>query len=1091
MKNIRRITALILCSVFLLCGIGYTAAAPTATFNVEGIFVTSSEAEAESSKPARVTFLEKGGVRYDATVSEDGNLGGYMASLEAGIYDIIIEKPGYLAYKVTGVRVGNRNVQIPELAILPGDLNGDGSINTKDLAVFMRGFSTEPEYAHIRALADFDEDGTLNISDLVYIKPNYNKSKENYEWTNVMKLQTDYRYNPLGIDYTEPEFNWVMESTKRGEKQTAYRLGVATTYKKAVDGEFDVWDSGKIETDETHAYYGRSTAADGKEAEALLPKTEYYWTVSSWNADGVEMPSHEVAKFETALFGEFGSENKWIESGERYYKNEGTVEITFRATTEKFGINFFVGEDGSRYMWQFQFKDEGVHINPHYHGANGWEITSSYDSGISVDISSIIPGGAAAIGTPVTFRAYIENGKVVTYVNDQFAFEFAARGTNKYMGKVYAHSSGGETGVIEKVKLTDKDGNVIVDGAAVDTTLAAALFRKQFTLSQDAENVEKARLYATAAGNHIMYINGTRAGDDYMAPGKSKYTEVLYYQTYDVTDKILDGDNTVGAEVGHGWYNAGAVAANFGTNVGLKAKLIITYKDGTEQVIDTDSTWQGTLEGRTTTDKYYIGQYVDGRKIIDGWCENDNTDERWSAVSAMDTFKTNSGYTMSKRLVAENMEPVRNTEIWHPTSVTNPAENTFVYKFDQNIVGTSRITAKAPAGTEITIKYCEFLTGGMISGTEYLSHNGTDKYIFRGDENGETVEFDLVYHGYQFLQIEGLSEPLDFSCVEGLVLTSDMNRSGYLETSNTKLNRYIENVLWSIKGNFVSTLTDCPTREKNTWTGDAQIFAAVASYYTDVYNHYRNFQDMTRHAQFADGAIPELIPNMSGTSADGNNTKTPSGWSDCIIVIPWEMYNQYGDITIIKDNYDAMKKWIDFVLTKKIYEDDNGTVVDKEAPEYIVDKKYVRIDGNYGDHLAHNNNKTGYGYKDQEYRSTEVWRETSYAEVGTAFTAYSCMILAEMAEEIGETEDAAYYRDLHGKFAKAWRTNFVKEDGITCVSGGTSDADGSNYVAGEGSQTSYAFGLFFDLYENEEKKRAAAEKLSEIIEKDGYIQTVG
>lgn len=1094
MKNIKKIMAMLLCIILsMCCCIGSVSVTASETFEVFGTFVTKSESEDNAALPAVVTFVERGGIKSVADVTEKGGVGEYSASVEPGVYDVVISKPGYLTYTVSGVRVGNREVAIPELAVLPGDLNGDGVINTKDLAVIMRGFSTKPEYAELKKLADFDENGSLNVSDLGAIKPNYDKSNTLYEWTNVMKLQTDYRYNPLGIDYTEPEFNWVMESTKRGEKQTAYRLGVATTFDKAVAGEFDVWDSGKISSDETHAYYGRITEEDGFAAAELKPRTEYFWTVTAWNAEGKEIPSHEIAKFETALFGDFGTDNKWIEATDAYYKAEGTVEITLTPTSEKFGVNFFVGEDTSRYMWQFQLKDEGVHINPHYAGESGWQITSSYTSGISKDISSIITEGSRAIGKPIKMRVFFgENGKLQTYINDVFAFEFDAQGNNRYMGKVYSHSSGGETGIINNVKFTDKNGNVLLDGIS-DTTLAAPLFRKQFTLEQGIENVSRARLYSTAAGNQIMYINGERASDDYMAPGKSKYTEMLYYQTYDVTDKLLDGDNTVGAEVGHGWYNAGAVAANYGTNVALKAKLIITYKDGTEQVIDTDSSWVATLEGRTTTDKYYIGQHVDGRAIIEGWCENDNTSPKWTAVKATDTFKTTSGYVMASRFVAENMEPVRNTEIWYPVSVTNPSENTFVYKFDQNLVGTSRITAKAPAGTVIEVKYCEFLNGqGMISGTEYLSHNGSDRYIFRGDEEGETVEFDLVYHGFQYLQIEGLPEALDFECVEGLVLTSDMDRTGYLETSNDTLNRYIENVLWSIKGNFVSTLTDCPTREKNTWTGDAQIFAAVASYYSNVYNHYRNFQDMTRHTQFADGAIPELIPDMSAnTSPDGNLTKTPSGWSDCIIVIPWEMYNQYGDITIIEDNYDAMKKWIDFVLTKKIYADDNGTVADKEMPSYIVDGKYVRIDGNYGDHLAHYNGKTGVGYKDMEYKANTVaWRETSYAEVGTAFTAYSCMILAEMAEEIGELEDAAYYRDLHGKFAKAWRTNFVKEDGITCRSGGTSDDDG-NYTDGEGSQTSYAFGLFFDLYENEEKKRAAAEKLSEIIAKEDYIQTVG
>ena len=279
-----------------------------------------------------------------------------------------------------------------------------------------------------------------------------------------MKLYIDKRENLLGIDDKTPRFSWKLLSEKRGERQTAYRIGIASTKSNAKAEIFDIWDSGKVISCENFALLRKDVI--------LTPKTEYFWTLTYWNEED-EKTTSKVATFETGLFGDFGTSNKWVEAV----------------------------------------------------------------------------------------------------------------------------------------------------GSTEENKLAASLFRKQFTLTQPLSKLAKARLYATAAGNHIMYINGKRAGDDYMAPGKSMYTEILYYQTYDVTDKILNGDNTIGAEVGHGWYNAGAVLSVYGTNVGLKAKLVITYKDGTEQVVDTDDTWLGTKEGRTTTNKYYIGQHVDGRKIIDGWCE--------------------------------------------------------------------------------------------------------------------------------------------------------------------------------------------------------------------------------------------------------------------------------------------------------------------------------------------------------------------------------------------------------------------------------------------------------------------------------------
>ncbi len=777
-------------------------------------------------------------------------------------------------------------------------------------------------------------------------KPNINVAAS--QQMTITSLQTDSRHDPVGIDYTAPEFSWILESSRRGAKQTYYRVGVASSRDNIVAGNFDVWDSGKVQSADTTITYGAVNGTGGKKAATLKARTRYYWTVYAWNENSVENRSSQIGMFETALFGDFGSANQWI----------------------------------------------------------------------------------------------------------------MVQGTNDLWG--------------------------------------SSLFRRQFTLSQPLKNVKQARLYSTAAGNQVMYMNGKKVSDDYFAPGFSKYTTQLYYQTYDVTEFLLSGDNTVGAEVGMGWYNAGAVGCNYGTNIALKAKLIVTYNDGTEQVIDTDGKWQGTREGHTTENQFYKGQTIDGNEYIQGWCENNCTSSKWKTVHAVTSFNTLHG-AIADVFVAENMEPVRCIQTMKPSEAEKKSSRATLYRFNQNVVGTVRVKAKAKAGVVMTLKYGEYLTEwqsgnwdeGSLTGTEYLGHNGIDQYTFRGDEEGETVTFDLVYHGFQFVLLENAStgtlrsEKIEILSIEALVLSSDMDVTYSLETSNSKINQYIKNVLWSLRGNFVSTLTDCPTREKNTWTGDAQIFAAASSYYADTYNHYRNLEEVIRHSQSSDGVVQETMPGFGG---GGTTANAPAGWSDAVVIIPWEMYNQFGDVQIIKDNYDAMKKWVDYVAKYKV----NQSTY--KQPYFIKDMTDVRVDGTYGDWLL--TGGTGSYYEmSSSNNQTLTTRVISLAEIGTAYAAYSSSCLSKMAAAIGKTADAQYYDGLYKRFAAAWRKNFVAEDGYTCTSAGTTTLDKNgnpvSYTAGQGWYTSYAMGIMFDLYETEELKQKAAQKLANLLKSNEYAQQIG
>ncbi len=771
----------------------------------------------------------------------------------------------------------------------------------------------------------------------------------------ITKLQTDSRTDPLGLDDTTPALSWILESARRGAKQTAYRVGVASSVSNIASGKFDVWDSGKVTSSDTSIVYGAINGTGGKTASTLKAQTIYYWTVYAWNENGVENRSSQIGTFEMALLGDFGNGNYWI---------------TAKAPTS---------------------------------------------------------------------------------------------------------------------------------GTAADT--AGRLFRKQFTLSQSKNNVAKARLYSTAAGNQIMYVNGKRAADDYFAPGKSKYTQMFYYQTYDVTDLLMTGNNTIGAEVGQGWYNAGAVAANYGSNVALKAKLVVTYRDGSQQVINTDSSWQGTMQGATLSNRFYDGQVIDGREYIKGWATNNNTSSKWQAATASATHTTNHGSAGSV-FVAENMEPVRNILTLKPSLYEDLSNyvTTRLYTFDQNIAGTVRITAKAKAGVKMTVKYSEFLTNGTITGDEYNGQNGTDSYVFRGDEDGETVVFDLVYHGFQYVLITNESNdfnktsPIEILSVEGLVLSSDVEETMEMETSNATINQYIQNVLWSLRGNFVSTLTDCPTREKNTWTGDAQIISGAAVYYADAYNLFRNFQLMTQHSAMGDGGLPEIVPEATktnGSSSENKFTTMPAGWTDSATIVTWQLYNQFGDTEIITDNYSMMKNFVDCLVNQRVYQ------AGDEVPYFVIDPTDLRLDGGrYGDWLSKSNGNAKSSYYEKMYYATEYSSvgAISHAEMGTAYLAHSCDLLSKMAAAIGKTSDATRYNNLYKRFAAAWRKNFVAADGYTCTSNGTSTKkpDGSyTYTPGEGWVTSYALGLEFNLFENEEKAAKAAEKLASLMKGWDYQQMIG
>lgn len=902
----------------------------------------------------------------------------------------------------------------------------DTYLGGNDLEYIANGVDIDMENTYIGNTSGYVSYNTENVNSLdeILSVP---------EAAEIGTMKIDGIISPLAMDDKTPLLEWYISSPERTEAQESFRITLANSL-EALDAGNYVYDSGVIVSD--------ATSFTLPESVQLEPESEYYWKVTSDLSVSGEVS--RVSKFETGVMNKNLSRAEWIAPGAAsdasMYNSDttGKIEVTMKLTAnaKEAGIAFGCDIDKSTYyMWQINIGDsyQSAMLRPHYCDNGSWSMFG--------DISL---GDVFAEKTDVrenfTMRLEITEGKIETYINDTLVHTLNRNAFE--LGLVIKRPGYESYCTIGELESYDSKGELIYSLNTAEKT-SQPIYRRDFTVNG---NVKKARLYASALGFYSVEINGTRVNDSYLNPGQTSYEDKIYYQTYDVTD-LIGENNAISATVAEGFYKF----RQLGKYSAFIARLVVTLEDGSEYVLMTDDTWSSYEYGPVLSSSIYYGEHYDARRAV----KNSSTYGACSDWSGVKTFTdTISGATVPKEIVAEEMEPVRNIISFAPIAVDRISDTTYVYDFGQNIAGTVALSASAPEGTKITLTYGEYTSGGLPVTGYMLGHNGPDSYIFAG-EGEESYSPEFVYHGFRYIQIDGLDYAIDSDKIHALVLSNDMRQTSYFESSNELLNRYWLNSVWSQRGNFVSNLTDCPTREKNGWTGDAQIFVKAGSFNMDVRNIYENFMSMMKSSMSPSGGVTEILPAHNGAS-DG--TKTPSGWSDAVVTIPYELYMQYGDTSVLTDNYDAMKKWISFLLTKNINDEEGD---------------YVRYIGWYGDHLSYGDYTEGEGYFEEQ---ANEWRRTKFAEVGTAYTAYSCSLIAEIAQILGNEEDVAYYTDLYEKFADAWRKNFLAEDGITSLAS---------------TQTSYVMGIYYDLYETPEKKAAAVEKLCEQIEADGGHQTVG
>jgi alpha-L-rhamnosidase len=530
--------------------------------------------------------------------------------------------------------------------------------------------------------------------------------------------------------------------------------------------------------------------------------------------------------------------------------------------------------------------------------------------------------------------------------------------------------------------------------------------------------VARARLYATALGVYEASVNGCRVSDDLLTPGWTDYTKRVMVQTYDVTKLIQAGQNAVGAVLSDGWY-AGRLGwmglAQYGTRPVFNAQLEITYADGTRDLIATDNSWKAGSGEIAGSDQQW-GEVDDAQKAVKNWDQPVFDESRWTNAVIEEHIVA---------LVPQLGPPVRKLMELAPKEITRRGDG-WIVDFGQNLVGHVRLTAQGPAGDIITVRHAETVnTDGSLYTENLRTALATDKFTLDG-AGRELLEPHFTFHGFRYVEITGFPGKLTADNLRAIVVGSDTPATGSFNCSNPDLNRLYENIVWSQRGNFLSVPTDCPQRDERLgWMGDAQVFAPTAARNADVSAFFTKWMVDINDGQGTNGDYADVSPRVARPQP------AMPVWGDAGVIIPWVMFNAYGDKSFLEDNYPFMMRWVQFSVQRS---------------------HNLILNGGVGDHLA------------PVRTPTEV--------VDTAYFANSARLLARSAAWLGKTDDAAKYNQLFSDIKHAFNKAFVSTNGM--ISGDT--------------QTGYILALQFDLLP-ENLRFAAAKYLAADVAQHGHLTT--
>ena len=537
--------------------------------------------------------------------------------------------------------------------------------------------------------------------------------------------------------------------------------------------------------------------------------------------------------------------------------------------------------------------------------------------------------------------------------------------------------------------------------------------------------VKRARIYATALGVYEIQLDREKVGDAFFAPGWTNYKKRLQYQTYDVTELLnrnRGSDHTLEIMVGNGWYKGifgfTCTPDHYGDRTALLAELHILYEDGSKEVVATDQDWE-VKTGSVRYSEIYMGETIDSTFM-------DN------ALSAAIPFS----YPM-ENITAQECELVRITKRTPAKELILTPKGEKVLDFGQNMAGFVEVTVEGKIGQKIIVRHAETLDkDGNFYPETLRQAKSADTYICDGTR--QTLLPHFTFHGFRYICVEGLDEvnPADFTAC---TLHTDMRQTGSFTCSNAMVNQLQSNIQWGQRSNFLDIPTDCPQRDERLgWMGDAQVFCRTASYNMETALFFTKWLHDLKSEQTAQFGPPHVVPNILA------DQEAAAAWSDAATVVPWTVYQVFGDKRVLADQYESMKGYVDYITA------------------HCSENGLWQTGFQYGDWLA----------LDKEESADRTGATDKYL-VANAYYAYSADIVRKAAEVLGYEEDAKEYAALHHRITELFGEEYITRTGRMVSE----------------TQTGCVLALHFNLAQEKYRERIAKSLKTNIANHKNHLST--
>lgn len=580
------------------------------------------------------------------------------------------------------------------------------------------------------------------------------------------------------------------------------------------------------------------------------------------------------------------------------------------------------------------------------------------------------------------------------------------------------------------------------------------LLRHEFTLS----SVESTSLQISAQGIYTAFINGKRVGNDELTPGYTEYGTRIQFQTYDVTELLVEGSNAIAVELADGWFRGAVGITQSGNQYGDKVALFaeLTTTAGIT-IAHTNSSWRVAASHILSADLFQ-GQHEDLTLRDPAAYLAGFNDGSWNEPVEI---------AVAAQIFEQTVEPNQVVEYLKPKSITQLRPGVQIVDFGQNSNGWVRLSKLGPKGTKVTLTHGEWLDQSGDVTLDHLAVNfpnfpkidclQIDSVISDGEADS-VFEPRYTTHGFQFVRVEGLTEPLSIEDIQSAVVHTNLKRIGYFECSDDRLNWLHSAATWSFRGNACDVPTDCPTRERSGWSGDWQIFTGTAAYLFKIDEFNRKFLADARIGQFENGIIPNVIPSDQASLAPGfmlmNNGS--SGWGDMIVESPLQTYLATGDISFLEQNFEAMVRWVDFAIERAATQRhaSRADLAKGEFEDFLWDGGF-----HWGEWLEPSVDMSDF----------MAFIGSDKGAVATAYLHRSARDLAKISTLLGKPTDLTRrYQDVADKTKLAWQEAFLNIDGSLKVP----------------SQANYVRALHFGLLPTN-LEPAAADHLAELIRANG------